>query len=90
MTYEVRDNSGTLFINDKKESDKHPDRSGSAMIDGVEYWVSGWIKKGAKGQFMSLAFKRKGQAQRPDPISSGRQSINDDMNDDIPFAPEFR
>jgi hypothetical protein len=57
MAYEQRDNSGSLFNNDRKESEKHPDRTGKAMIGGVMYWVSGWIKEGTKGKFMSLAFK---------------------------------
>jgi hypothetical protein len=95
LAYEQRDNSGSIFVNDRKEKDTHPDRSGTAMIDGVMYYVSGWLKQSTKGPFLSLAFKRKDEQpqqqtpisqraapKRPDPISSGR---NDDMNDDIPF-----
>ena len=41
--YEQKDNSGAMFVNDKKETDSHPDRKGSAMIGGVAYWDSGWI-----------------------------------------------
>lgn len=95
MAYEQRDNSGSVFVNDRKEKDTHPDRTGTAMIDGVMYYVSGWIKDGAKGKFMSLAFKRKDEqpqaaapARRQDPISSGRmpakQSILPD-DEEIPF-----
>lgn len=62
MAYEQRDNSGSMFVNDRKEKDTHPDRTGTAMIDGVMYYVSGWIKQGSKGQFLSLAFKRKDAA----------------------------
>ncbi len=91
MAFEQRDNSGSVFVNDRKEKDTHPDRQGSAMIDGIEYWVSGWLKTSAKGPFLSLAFKRKEAkpAAKTDPISSGR-SLKQDMNDDIPFAPEWR
>jgi hypothetical protein len=104
MAYELRDNSGSLFLNSKKEKETHPDRTGTAMIDGVTYYVSGWLKTSQSGQkFLSLAFKRKDDQPRqesiseratakirqPDPISTGRPR-NDDMNDDIPFAPEFR
>ncbi len=81
MAYEQRDNSGTIFVNDRKETDKHPDRTGTAMIDGVMYYVSGWIKEGQKGKFMSLAFKRKDDAARK-AVPGGR---NADMDDEIPF-----
>ena len=56
MAFELRDGQGSLFINDRKQTDRQPDRTGSAMIGGKMYRVSGWIKSGAKGQFLSLAF----------------------------------
>ena len=60
------DNSGAIFVNDRKEKGSHPDRSGTATINGVEYWVSGWLKQGEKGPFLSLAFKLKEkQAEKP-------------------------
>ena len=93
MTREVYDNSGAIFVNDRKEKDSHPDRSGQAMIDGREYWVSGWLKKDRNGNpFLSLAFKLKGEKQ-PQPTTSKMQPLGrgrDDMDDEVPFAPEWR
>ncbi len=70
------DNSGAMFVNDRKEKDTHPDRQGTATIDGVEYWVSGWIKDGKRGKWLSLAFKRK-------EVTNGQPRRSAD--DEIPF-----
>lgn len=56
---EQRELSGILFKNDKKEMPNHADYKGSATIGKTNYWLSAWIKDGAKGKFMSLAFKPK-------------------------------
>ena len=88
MSYEQKDNSGSLFVNHKQQpGPKQPDRSGSALIDGVEYWVSGWLKQTKDGQpWLSLAFKRK--EQRPQTRRAPAQKPSsgfDDMDSDIPF-----
>ena len=57
MAYEQRDNSGTLFKNEKREKETHANARGKAMIGGVMYYVDAWTKEGAKGKFQSLSFK---------------------------------
>jgi hypothetical protein len=60
MAYEQRDLSGSLFKNDKREKDTHPNLTGTVMIGGVEYWASGWTKERANGEkWISLSFKPK-------------------------------
>jgi hypothetical protein len=90
MAYEQKDNSGSVFKNERKEKDTHPDRTGSAMIDGVAYWVSGWVKQDRNGNpFLSLAFKRKEAAPQRVPAArtDGRTvtSRRDELNDEVPF-----
>jgi hypothetical protein len=59
MVYEQRDNSGTLFKNERKvDGDNKPNMTGKAMIDGVMYFFDAWTKDGAKGKFQSVSFKR--------------------------------
>lgn len=71
-------NRGAIFKNDKKESDTHPDYKGSININGVEYWLSSWIKDGKSGKFMSLSVKPKdAQAAPKKQVSSGFDDSND-------------
>jgi hypothetical protein len=61
-------------------------------LNGVEYWVSGWLKKSRDGQpYLSLAFKRKNadaaQSKNETAKSAGGSAP---FNDAIPFGPEFR
>lgn len=58
-------NTGALYINDKKGNDKRPDRKGSINIDGVEYWLSGWLKTTKAGEpMLSLKVQLKEGQQR--------------------------
>ena len=83
---------GVLFRNDRNDRDKHPDYKGSAEIDGVEYWLSAWIKAGKSGKFMSLSFKEKDVAANPparEPVRQTRdqqraRSVGLDSYDDEP------
>jgi hypothetical protein len=80
MAYEMKENSGSMFVNTKKEKDTHPDRNGTALVGGVEYYVSGWIKETKSGdKWLSLAFKPKEQALSKPP------SFSKDDEDQIPF-----
>ena len=84
MAYEHKDNSGSLFKNEKREKDTHPHMTGTALIDGKEYWVSAWTKEGQKGRWQSLAFKpkeEKPKAQEPRKPASRGASGFDDLND---------
>lgn len=82
---------GTLGRNKRKEKDTHPDYSGSCTIDGVDYWISGWVKEnGETGEkFFSLAFKEKDDAlerraqRKLASIKGGPPPI--DIDDDVPF-----
>ena len=84
MAYQQKELSGSLFKNKKREKDTHPNMTGTALINGVEYWVSGWTKDGSKGKWISLAFKPKEEK----PVRGSSNVGGGSIEDDIPFAPE--
>jgi uncharacterized protein (DUF736 family) len=84
--FEQKDMSGSLFKNENKASDRHPDYSGTATIDGVEMFMDAWIKTADTGRkWMSFSFKPKQkQAAAPAAKQPARQQ-RDEPIDDIPW-----
>jgi hypothetical protein len=92
MSYD-NTNSGMLARNDKKETEKHPDFKGSINVDGVDYWLSAWVKEGKEGgkmagrKFFSLSVSPKEQnfapKSAPVPQKSAPKTF-DQLDDDIP------
>ena len=80
--YEQKDMSGSLFKNDRREKDTHPHATGSALIDGVEYWVSAWTKEGKNGKFQSLAFRKK-EEKTAQGVKRNPGKLEED--EDVPF-----
>lgn len=78
-------NRGSIWKNDKKETEKHPDFTGTANIGGVEHWVSAWKRKpGAseKAPALSFAFKPKDEQVSRAPVDNTPGAVT---QDDIPF-----
>ena len=97
--FEHKDNSGSLFLNDEKLSDSHPNWKGSCKVAGVEYWVSEWEgeTKGGKSirNIKFTEIKRahgdgiaqvKKEANPHKVIHSAADLAAENFEDDLPFS----
>lgn len=50
MAYELKEGCGTLFPNEKKTTDKHPDYNGKCMHNGALHWYSLWKNTAKSGK----------------------------------------
>ena len=75
------DNVGSLSRNKRKETEKQPPYTGSAIIEGKAYWVIGFINESKEGKkYFHLYYKPKeGVAAAATPTS------HDIEGPDIPF-----
>lgn len=73
-------NTFTLNKNDKGDNPKRPDYRGKINVDGIEFTLSGWVREGANGKFIS------GSVQLKDNNSAGAtKSVTEDVDEDVPF-----
>jgi hypothetical protein len=82
-------NSGILAANTRRECDNQPTHTGSINVDGVEYWLSAWVKEGKPGskldgkKYFSLSLTKK-DAPAAQNTRSAPKSYDFD-SEDIPF-----
>ena len=79
MSYEQKDNSGSLFRNDKQGVEKRPDYTGKGKVNGAEVRISAWLKESKNGgKYLSLSF------QEPRPRED-KPAPAEDFDDALPF-----
>ncbi len=90
-------NTGALFNDRDKQSDKHPDFKGTINVDGKDYWLSGWNKRSQKGNdFISLSVQLKERKDvsgtvpdksppRGQRAPQNQAPVDDSFDDSIPF-----
>ena len=80
MAYEMKEGSASLFKNTRKQSESHPDYTGSIMLQGKEHYLSAWIKESPKaGKFFSISV---GKIKEPVGFTP---KGSDEIVDDTPF-----
>lgn len=82
MAYEAKAGTFSLFKNQNKLKDTHPDYSGDGKdLSGNEIYVSAWLKEGKNGKFMSCSFKLK----EAKPAAKPAPATQFDDLEDAPF-----
>lgn len=77
-------NRGAIWPNRKKETEKHPDFTGSLNVEGKDYWVSAWKRKlEADDRAPSLSFSVKPKDGKEPPFRDKNTTGSDDS--EIPF-----
>ena len=74
-------NTGTMSANQKKREGKQdPDYTGKLDVEGVDYWLSAWIRKSSTGsKFLSISLKKK------EPKIVNAVEANEVDTNDMPF-----
>lgn len=81
----MKDNTFTLFDNDKKGNDKAPDYKGKGLIDGEEVKIAVWKRTGKTGvEYLSGVIEKN---EKPAEVSTTTETQPEPeaVNDDIPF-----
>lgn len=58
-------NTFTLNKNDKGDNPKRPDYRGKLNVDGIEFTLSGWVREGANGKFISGSVQMSEERAKP-------------------------
>lgn len=89
MAYEVKENTATLFKNDRRGNDRAPSYRGKGLINGQEVEVSLWQKETKdKKVYLSLSFQKpysQRKQEQPTKVEQAPQQGYEDLDGEIPF-----
>ena len=85
MAYVPKEGSGSLFKNDRKTTETHPDYTGSIMVNNREHYLSAWVKEGTKGKFFSVSIGKEKQPKGFTPNGNAEMPKNTIEDSDLPF-----
>jgi hypothetical protein len=86
---EQKDNTITIFKNDKKTAENQPDYKGKMMVDGKMKDVSLWVREAASGiKYMNGPVQEpyvKPEEQQQAPVSTSKKIQDATEDDGLPF-----
>lgn len=83
MSYELKPNTFSAFVNDKNGNEKKPDWTGKINIDGKEVRIAIWKRKSASGiEYLSGTIE---EPFKPAEQPAKEETITEAVADEIPF-----
>lgn len=83
MTEYNNDNTGAVWKNTRRKTEKHPHFTGSITVDGVDYWCSMWWNKERTEKQPVFSMSVTPKEKKPED-SKGNEH-QEFLEDDIPF-----
>jgi uncharacterized protein (DUF736 family) len=75
---ETKENTGAIFKNDKKTSDKAPDYKGKINVDGVDKDIALWVRESKNG-VKYLSVKIEEPFQKTAPVQESAPKYDNDL-----------
>jgi hypothetical protein len=87
MAYEMKPGQGSLFKNDQKKTDNHPNLKGKIMLpNGEVRWMSAWTKTTTAGEkWISLNVGELVQQAGGSGYAQAAPVVRVKLDNDIPF-----
>ena len=83
---ETKLNTGAIFKNDKKASDKHPDYRGKINVDGKDKDISLWLNTSEKGtKYFSVKISEVWKPKEGAAGTTANPVVTNATTDDLPF-----
>lgn len=83
MAFEHKPNTGTIFRNSFKKSDKHPDWRGTLNVDGKVYEISLWGKEVNGKEILSASiqepYKKENKVTNEPPTLKEQKQEDDNL-----------
>lgn len=92
--YEVREGQTNIFRNDYKKDEKHPDYKAQVLVDGKLRDIALWERTANNGAVYYGCKITDGKPREEKQVAAkpefSDRPLAQTLNDEIPFAPEWR
>ena len=83
---EQKNNTGAIFKNENKTTDKHPEYKGKVLVNNKEMEIALWLKTSAKGvKFFSVSLSEPFVKSQLQIKNNELQNKPLEINNDLPF-----